>query len=588
MEIKKEYMPYMTDIFRALPQTVFLKDTEGRYAFTTKVCDLINAGPNGTIVGKRDYEIQYDKELGMRYYNEDMEIIRTGKSTHTTDLVVVEGERHYIEVIKNPIYNDEGEVIGIIGICNDVTELIFAREKYEQLSLHDSMTGLYNRNYMVKFDFDNEKSLPCSYILCDCNNLKKINDVYGHSAGDQYLNATAKLLKAHAAERSVVIRWGGDEFLVITPSCSAEEHEAQIRTIREAQKQFSAADPDAGISIGGVLRTQLTVSENEILKIADKRMYENKVLRKKEAAKPERIGEANEECLNLRVAICDDESQICEVMRDKLQKYYFSSNINLSVKTFSSGEQVLESDLGRIDVLFLDVDMPGLDGLKTAKAIRKKNKDMIIIFLTAYSEFVFESFKVDAFRFLIKPVKDSELTETLEAVQKKLYEPEEYLSFQFQNEIYSIKYSDILYIEGMYIPKNVSGKLPAIAVAGPFGAVKEQASGLYAQTMAERGFLTIAFDPSYTGESGGEPRYVASPDINTEDFSAAVDFLSVQDNVDPEKIGIIGICGWGGMALNAASMDTRIKATVTSTMYDMSRVTANGYFDAMDEDQRYR
>ena len=140
----------------------------------------------------------------------------------------------------------------------------------------------------------------------------------------------------------------------------------------------------------------------------------------------------------------------------------------------------------------------------------------------------------------------------------------------------------------MYIPKNVSGKLPAIAVAGPFGAVKEQASGLYAQTMAERGFLTIAFDPSYTGESGGKPRYVASPDINTEDFSAAVDFLSVQDNVDPEKIGIIGICGWGGMALNAASMDTRIKATVTSTMYDMSRVTANGYFDSMDEDQRYQ
>ena len=131
----------------------------------------------------------------------------------------------------------------------------------------------------------------------------------------------------------------------------------------------------------------------------------------------------------------------------------------------------------------------------------------------------------------------------------------------------------------MYMPQNVQGKLPAIAVAGPFGAVKEQSSGLYAQEMAERGFITIAFDPSFTGESGGTPRYVASPDINTEDFSAAVDFLSVQDNVDPEKIGIIGICGWGGMALNAAAMDTRIKATVASTMYDMSRVTANGYFD---------
>lgn len=140
----------------------------------------------------------------------------------------------------------------------------------------------------------------------------------------------------------------------------------------------------------------------------------------------------------------------------------------------------------------------------------------------------------------------------------------------------------------LYAPKNVKGKLPAIAVSGPFGAVKEQSSGLYAQTLAERGFLTIAFDPSYTGESGGSPRYVASPDINTEDFQAAVDFLSVQDNVDPEKIGIIGICGWGGMALNAAAIDTRIKATVASTMYDMTRVTAKGYFDGEDsEESRY-
>lgn len=139
----------------------------------------------------------------------------------------------------------------------------------------------------------------------------------------------------------------------------------------------------------------------------------------------------------------------------------------------------------------------------------------------------------------------------------------------------------------LYEPKNESGKLPALAVSGPFGAVKEQSSGLYAQTMAERGFLTIAFDPSFTGESGGQPRYVASPDINTEDFQAAVDFLSLQDNVDPEKIGIIGICGWGGMALNAAAIDTRIKAVVPVTMYDMSRVNARGYFDAMDEEDRY-
>ena len=140
----------------------------------------------------------------------------------------------------------------------------------------------------------------------------------------------------------------------------------------------------------------------------------------------------------------------------------------------------------------------------------------------------------------------------------------------------------------LYEPKGVTGRLAAIAVSGPFGAVKEQAAGLYAQTMAERGFLTIAFDPSFTGESGGQPRYVASPDINTEDFQAAVDFLSVQENVDPERIGIIGICGWGGMALNAAAIDTRIKATVASTMYDMTRVNAKGYFDSEDSaDARY-
>lgn len=140
----------------------------------------------------------------------------------------------------------------------------------------------------------------------------------------------------------------------------------------------------------------------------------------------------------------------------------------------------------------------------------------------------------------------------------------------------------------MYVPKDAEGKLPAIAVSGPFGAVKEQCSGLYAQTMAEKGYLTIAFDPSFTGESGGQPRYMASPDINTEDFMAAVDFLSLNDKVDPDRIGIIGICGWGGMALNTAALDTRIKATVASTMYDMTRVNAKGYFDSEDsEEQRY-
>ncbi len=138
----------------------------------------------------------------------------------------------------------------------------------------------------------------------------------------------------------------------------------------------------------------------------------------------------------------------------------------------------------------------------------------------------------------------------------------------------------------LYKPKDKSGKLPAIAVSGPFGAVKEQSSGLYAQELAENGFLTIAFDPSYTGESGGFPRYVASPDINTEDFSAAVDYLLSRDDVDADKVGILGICGWGGIAIEAAINDPRIKATVASTMYDMTRVNANGYFDSENSAQQ--
>ena len=141
----------------------------------------------------------------------------------------------------------------------------------------------------------------------------------------------------------------------------------------------------------------------------------------------------------------------------------------------------------------------------------------------------------------------------------------------------------------LYVPKSASGKMPAIAVCGPFGAVKEQCAGLYALTMAERGYLTLTFDPSFTGESGGNVRFMASPDVNTEDFMAAVDYLSLREDVDPDGIGIIGICGWGGMALNTAALDTRVKATVAATMYDMTRVNAKGYFDAEDsEEARYR
>lgn len=281
MEVKKEYMPYMKDIFRSLPQTLFIKDTEGRYTLTTKVCDLVNGGPEGSIIGKTDCDIQFDKELGMRYYKEDKDIIAKGISIHTIDEVVVNGEKNYIEVIKNPIYNDDHEVVGICGICNDVTELVNIREKYEQLSLYDSLTGLYNRNYIVRFDFDNEKSLPCSYIVCDCNGLKMINDQYGHSAGDEYLRKMAEILKTTAPEGSVVIRWGGDEFVVVTPGCSEESQKDIIKAIKTKQRSIVERDARIGLAVGGAVRTELSVSENDILKLADEKMYADKTFCKK-------------------------------------------------------------------------------------------------------------------------------------------------------------------------------------------------------------------------------------------------------------------------------------------------------------------
>ena len=294
MEIKKEYEPFMSEIFRSLPETFFIKDTEGRYAFTTRICDFLNAGPDGTIIGKKDYEIQFDKQLGMRYYKEDMEIISKGISTRTVDTFQLDGKTTYLEVIKNPIYNDENEIIGICGICNDITELITLREKYEQLSLYDSLTGLYNRNYIAKFDFDNESSLPCSYIICDCNNLKMINDRYGHKAGDRYICEAADMLKRIVPEKSAVIRWGGDEFLIVTPVCSKTAHEEIITNIKAESKKFSDAESHIGLAVGGALRLKPDIEEAEILKAADQEMYQNKTSHKQSVSKY-RLNEFKEE-----------------------------------------------------------------------------------------------------------------------------------------------------------------------------------------------------------------------------------------------------------------------------------------------------
>lgn len=282
MELKKEYEPFIKDIVRSLPAMLFFKDTEGKYVFTTKVCDLIQAGPEGTIIGKWDTDIQYDKALGRRYYEEDQEILKTGISTHTIDRIATpDGGEVYIEVLKEAIRNDEGEIIGICGICNDVTELETMRQQYEKLSLFDPLTGLYNRNYAFAHIFDEEQCLPCSYIFCDCNNLKKVNDRMGHEAGDQYIRRVSELLKSSAPEQSVIIRWGGDEFLMITPNCSGTLHETLMGRIRDAQKILSGISPEMGLSVGGMLREDKEIPEPEVMKLADERMYADKAANKK-------------------------------------------------------------------------------------------------------------------------------------------------------------------------------------------------------------------------------------------------------------------------------------------------------------------
>ena len=282
MELKKEYEPFIKDIVRSLPATLFFKDTEGKYVFTTKVCDLIQAGPEGTIIGKWDTDIQYDKALGRRYYEEDQEILKTGISIHTIDRInTPDGGEVYIEVLKEAIRNDEGEIIGICGICNDVTELETMRRRYEKLSLFDPLTGLYNRNYAFDHTFDEEQCLPCSYIFCDCNNLKKINDRMGHEAGDQYIRKVSKILKSSALEQSVIIRWGGDEFLMITPNCSGTLQETLMGRIRDAQKILSGISQEMGLSVGGMLRENMEIPEPEIMKLADERMYADKAANKK-------------------------------------------------------------------------------------------------------------------------------------------------------------------------------------------------------------------------------------------------------------------------------------------------------------------
>lgn len=277
MEINEEYKIYIKDFVRALPATLFFKDTEGRYVFSTKVSEMLNTGSEGTIIGKSDIEVQSDKALGQRYYEEDMQILKTGKPTHSIDFFQTpDGGEIYLEILKDAIRNDEGEIIGICGICNDVTEIEKLRRQYEKLSLYDPLTGAYNRNYSAEHDFDNAESLPCSYIFCDCNNLKSINDSFGHDMGDRYIIEAYRILEKSMKDNSIIVRWGGDEFLMITPNCDSAAHEELLAEIAFSQSKLSEIKPGMGLSVGGVMRKTLEMTESLVMKQADQKMYENK------------------------------------------------------------------------------------------------------------------------------------------------------------------------------------------------------------------------------------------------------------------------------------------------------------------------
>lgn len=213
-----------------IPEVLFAKDKECRYIYTSEIEDLINGGEEHSILGKTDMDIQYDPELGKLYYEQDQEIIRTGKPCHCYSEFIENGRIIYREISKNPVYID-GEIIGICGVVSDVTELMAMKKKFETLTVTDTLTGMYNRNYFLNYDFDRPVCLPCTYIMCDCNNLKGVNDQIGHEAGDCYIREAADLLSGVIPDRGICIRWGGDEFLLIIPDCSYEESQNLVEEI---------------------------------------------------------------------------------------------------------------------------------------------------------------------------------------------------------------------------------------------------------------------------------------------------------------------------------------------------------------------
>ena len=265
--------------YNKIPAILFAKDKECRYIYTSEIEDAIDAGEEHSILGKTDLEIQYDKELGKQYYEQDKEIMRTGESMHCYSEFYVNGEKKVREILKNPVYRN-GEIIGVCGVVTDVTELMTLKDRFQKLSILDTNTGCYNRNYYLQHNYDKESCLPCAYVMCDCNDLKAVNDQYGHETGDQYIQMVGDVLKFVVDQKGVCIRWGGDEFLMIVPNCDEASCQQMLEEIEHEIQLKQSILPQVEAAIGYRIRFGLEQSEEEIIQAADQAMYQDKARRK--------------------------------------------------------------------------------------------------------------------------------------------------------------------------------------------------------------------------------------------------------------------------------------------------------------------
>lgn len=266
--------------YNTIPSVLFAKDKNCRYIYTSEVERVINGGAENSIIGKTDLDVQYNPELGKLYYEQDKEIIRSGKPIHCYSEFYTNEKREFREISKNPVYRN-GEIIGVCGVVSDVTELMNLKERYEKLSMYDSYTGCYNRNYFQEQDFKSLDKLPCAYIMCDCNDLKQVNDQLGHDMGDQYILMVSDILRYVIDGKGICFRWGGDEFLIVAPNCDEESCRQILKQIEREQEIKRKILPQMDVATGFYVRTEMEQSEEEAIKQADQEMYKNKEKRKR-------------------------------------------------------------------------------------------------------------------------------------------------------------------------------------------------------------------------------------------------------------------------------------------------------------------